>query len=214
LGSYMRVAEPSRNRWNPKRSELALERLDHSSLSGRLWLLSDAGAKHRMSEAAKAAFLVLTRLCLLATFAFAGFSKITDPNRTRRSMEKFGVPVRFAGLVGILVPLCELGVAIGLALRATVHVAAAAALLLLIAFTTAVSVNLWKGRKPECACFGGTRPSPIGASTLGRNLILGAAGAVLLVCASDREFVRPSYPAASITGGAGGAGVWRNSCSD
>ena len=147
------------------------------------------------------------RLCLLATFAFAGFSKITDP-------KKFGVPVRFAGLVGILVPLCELGVAIGLALRATVHVAAAAALLLLIAFTTAVSVNLWKGRKPECACFGGTRPSPIGASTLGRNLILGAAGAVLLVCASDREFVRPSYPAASITGGAGGAGVWRNSCSD
>ena len=136
--------------------------------------------------------LVLTRLCLAATFTVAGVSKISAPVRTRRVLEQFGVPRRFTGLARTLLPLCELSVALGLALRHTVHVAAAAALALLCAFTTAVGVSLWKGRRPECPCFGSIRPSQIGARTLGRNLLLAAAAALLFVCAPDREFVRSS----------------------
>jgi uncharacterized membrane protein YphA (DoxX/SURF4 family) len=135
--------------------------------------------------------LVLVRLCLAATFAVAGVSKISSPIRTRRSLEQFGVPSRFTGLVGTLVPVCELSVALGLALRGTVHVAAAAALTLLCVFTTAVSVSLWKGRRPDCACFGAIRPSQIGAWTIERNLLLAIPCVLLLVFVPDREFVRP-----------------------
>lgn len=135
--------------------------------------------------------LVLARLCLVATFAVAGISKINNPIRTRRSLGQFGVPTRFTGLTGVVLPLCEISVAVGLALRGTVHVAAAAALGLLCAFTTAVGVSLWKGRRPECACFGGIRSSPISGWTIGRNLLLAVPCALLLVSVPDREFVRP-----------------------
>jgi peroxiredoxin/uncharacterized membrane protein YphA (DoxX/SURF4 family) len=135
--------------------------------------------------------LVLVRLGLAATFAVAGIGKISAPNRTRRALEQFGVPRKFTRVAGAMLPLCEFFVALGLVRRATVHLAAGAALGLLCAFTAAVIVSLWNGRKLECACFGGTRPSPIGAWTIGRNLILATVSAVLLLFAPSREFVRP-----------------------
>jgi len=145
-----------------------------------------------MISNATRAFLVLARLCLLATFAVAGANKISARNRTRRSMETFGVPSRFAGFFATFLPLCELAVALGLTRRVTVHSAAAAALLMLIAFTAAVSANLALNRKPECACFGAIWPSPIGSRIVVRNIILAVASTAVLLGAPAREFVRPA----------------------
>jgi hypothetical protein len=57
---------------------------------------------------------------------------------------------------------------------------AALSLLLFAVFTIAVAANLAKGRTPDCRCFGEMSATPIGASTLVRNLVL-ASGATLLL---------------------------------
>ncbi len=100
---------------------------------------------------------------------------------TRRSLVEFGVPRRFTGFLGIVLPISELTVAAGLVLSYTVHIAVSAALVLLCVFTIAIGVKLWNGDRPECACFGVIRPAPIGLRTLGRNLLLGIAGLLVLV---------------------------------
>jgi hypothetical protein len=141
--------------------------------------------------------LVLVRLILVTTFAVAAGAKLSTPNRTRRSIEQFGVPANLAGFVGVVLPLFELVVALGLMLEAAVHVAAAAALGLLVALTAAIVANLWNGRRPECACFGGFRPAKIGAWTVARNVVLVAAAALLLACGSNAAFVQPRERSAS-----------------
>ena len=141
--------------------------------------------------------LVLVRLILVTTFAVAGGGKLSTPNRTLRSIEQFGVPASLAGFVGVVLPLFEFAVALGLMLEAAVHIAAAAALGLLVALTAAIGANLWNGRRPECACFGGFRPAKIGAWTLARSLVLVAAAALLLACDPNTAFVRPRERSAS-----------------
>src|SRR5262249_26579973 len=54
-------------------------------------------------------------------------------------------------------------------------------------FTSAISYNLWKGRRPDCRCFGQLHPAPIGQSTLVRN------GALLLI-AGFVTWVGPNQP--------------------
>lgn len=47
--------------------------------------------------------------------------------------------------------------------------AAVGALALLAIFTVAIAVNLARGRRPDCRCFGQIGAGPIGRSTLARN---------------------------------------------
>ncbi len=145
--------------------------------------------------------LVLVRLILVTTFAVAGGGKLSTPNRTRRSIEQFGVPASLTGFVAVVLPLFEFAVALGLMWKATVHIAVAAALAFLVALSAAVGANLWNGRRPECACFGGFHPAKIGANTLVRSLILIAAAALVLACDPNSGFVQPRGP---------GASAWRN----
>ncbi len=139
--------------------------------------------------------LELARLLLLATFVIAGLSKVTSPLRTRRSLAQFGLPRALVGPVATTLPLAELMVALGLAMRPTAHLAAAGALVLLSAFTATVSVSLLRGRRPECACFGSIRPTPIGARTIVRNVVLGAVSTVVLLFPATREYAHPGHAA-------------------
>jgi len=121
-------------------------------------------------------------------FAIAGVGKIAAPRQTRRSLLQFGIPARFGVLVGIVLPACEVLVALGFTRPNTVHLAATAALALLCVFTAAISANLWQGRRPECACFGGIHPSRIGRWSIARNVLLAAASSIVLASAPDRVF--------------------------
>jgi hypothetical protein len=146
--------------------------------------------------------LFLARLLLLATFLLAGVSKIGHPIGTRRSLTQFGLPHRLVGPAATMLPLAELMVALGLALRATVQLAAAAALALLAVFTATVGMSLLRGRRPDCGCFGAIRPRPIGAATIVRNVALAAISIALLLFPAGRGFIRPATgswsPAADI----------------
>jgi hypothetical protein len=94
-----------------------------------------------------------------------------------------------------------MGKALGLAIRETAHLASAAALALLAVFTAAAGVLLWRGRRPDCACFGAIRPQPVGGRTIIRNAALAAVCIALLLFPAGREFPHlghaPSWLAAA-----------------
>ena len=59
--------------------------------------------------------------------------------------------------------------------------AAALAGVVLIAFTGLVVLNLARGRRPPCACFGASSRRPIGPGSLVRNLVLLALAVIAFV---------------------------------
>lgn len=126
--------------------------------------------------------VVLVRLVLGAVLVAAGLAKLADRDGTRRAVVDFGVPARFAPPASALLPLTELGAAALLVVPATARWGALLALLLLAFFVAAIAVNLAKGRRPDCRCFGQVHSAPAGWSTLVRNLVL-ASGAAFVVVA-------------------------------
>jgi uncharacterized membrane protein YphA (DoxX/SURF4 family) len=129
--------------------------------------------------------LVIVRLALAAIFAVAAAAKWTDRAATRRSARALGVPGAFARLVPLVLPPVELALAAALLPVSSAPYAAGALAVMLVAFTAIVAVNLVRGRRPSCHCFGSLDTEPIGGSTLARNTGLFAA-AILVAAAGQR----------------------------
>jgi methylamine dehydrogenase accessory protein MauD len=118
--------------------------------------------------------LLIARLLLVGLFAVAGIAKLADRAGSRQAIVDFGLPVRLATPLGILLPLCELAVAAALIPTATAWWGAVGALALLLLFIVGISINLARGHKPDCHCFGQLHSSPAGWKTLARNGTLAA----------------------------------------
>jgi methylamine dehydrogenase accessory protein MauD len=118
--------------------------------------------------------LLIARLLLVGLFAVAGMAKLADRAGSRQAIVDFGLPVRLATPLGILLPLCELAVAAALIPTATAWWGAVGALALLLLFIVGISINLARGHKPDCHCFGQLHSSPAGWKTLARNGTLAA----------------------------------------
>lgn len=120
------------------------------------------------------------RALLALVFATAGVAKLRDPEGTRNTFRGFGTSERLAALVPLLAPT-ELAVACGLVLTVSARWAAAFAVLLLLVFIAGIVSALRAGRTPDCGCFGGLRPEPIGPRTLVRNGVLAALAVLVAV---------------------------------
>jgi len=124
--------------------------------------------------------LLITRLLLAFVFALAGAAKLADRAGSRQAIVDFGLPSSLASPLSILLPLCELAVAAALIPAATAWWGAMGALALLLLFVVGIGLNLARGHKPDCRCFGQIHSAPAGWKTLARNGILAAiAGFVL-----------------------------------
>src|ERR687893_1767142 len=119
-------------------------------------------------------FLLVARLLLVLVFLVAGVAKLVDRAGSRQAVVDFGVPAALASTLGILLPLTELAVAAALIPTSTAWWGAVGALVLLLLFVVGIGVNLARGRKPECHCFGQLHSEPAGWNTLVRNGILAA----------------------------------------
>ena len=119
------------------------------------------------------------RAILAVVFATAAVTKLRDPRAVGATFRAFGTGERLASLAPLLAP-AEAAVACGLLIEPLARWAAGAAALLLLIFIAGMSNALRAGRRPDCGCFGGLRPAPIGASTLTRNGAL-ALTAILVV---------------------------------
>ncbi|MCC7103592.1 MAG: redoxin domain-containing protein [Chloroflexi bacterium] len=120
--------------------------------------------------------LLVARLFLAVTFAVAALAKLRSPASTREAMAEFGIPAALAGSAAVAVPLVELAVAAALVFVPTAWYGAVAAVALLTVFVLAMLVNLARGRRPDCRCFGEVTSQPIGLKTVLRNVILAAIG--------------------------------------
>ena len=118
--------------------------------------------------------LLIARLLLAGVFLVAGVAKLTDRAGSRQGLVDFGVPKSLAAPLGVLLPLAELAVAVALIPTSTAWWGAIGALALLLLFVAGIGVNLARGRKPDCHCFGQLHSAPAGWSTLVRNGVLAA----------------------------------------
>lgn len=125
--------------------------------------------------------LISISIALAVIFATAGCAKLLDRGGSRAAARSFGVPDRFAGVVGLGLPLAEVAIAVLLLPAATRWWAAIAALGLLLTFCAAIGRAMVRGEAPECHCFGQLHSAPAGWRTLARNGVLAAAAAFIVV---------------------------------
>jgi methylamine dehydrogenase accessory protein MauD len=125
--------------------------------------------------------LLAARLALAGVFAVAGAAKLLDAQGSTRAFVDFGVPARMAGPLRVLLPLGELAVAIALIPLATAWWAAFGAFALLALFIAGIALNLARGRRPDCHCFGQLHSEPVGAGTLVRNGVLALVAAAVVL---------------------------------
>jgi peroxiredoxin/uncharacterized membrane protein YphA (DoxX/SURF4 family) len=150
-------------------------------------------------------------MLLAAVFAVAGIAKLRDLEGSRAAMRDFGVPAKLAGPAGVLLPVAELVVAIGLVPTATARWAAIGALLLLLAFIWGIASALRRGVSPDCHCFGQLHSSPAGPATLVRNGVLAALALFVVVEAPGAaldDWVAARTAAELVAVGAGIAAVF------
>jgi methylamine dehydrogenase accessory protein MauD len=118
--------------------------------------------------------LLVARVLLVSVFSVAGITKLADRAGSKRALIDFGVPAALAAPLVVLLPLAELAVAAALIPTSTAWWGAVGALVLVLLFVVGISVNLARGRKPECHCFGQLHSEPAGWKTLVRNGVLAA----------------------------------------
>jgi thiol-disulfide isomerase/thioredoxin len=121
------------------------------------------------------------RLLLAVVFAVSAFTKFADQAGFHEALANFSMPARLRAPVRVLIPVLELGIAITLLPALSAWGAAVGALVLLLVFTAAIVVNLVRGRRPDCHCFGQLSSAPVSWKTVLRNGALMAAAAVLIV---------------------------------
>jgi hypothetical protein len=121
--------------------------------------------------------LLAAQVVLAGVFVVAALAKLGDRAGFRDALVGFGVPRVLVRPFAVVVPLAELAVA-GLLLWAPAAGLGAAALLL--TFSTAIAVNLLRGRAPDCRCFGQLHSAPVSWWTVARNGLLALAAAGLV----------------------------------
>lgn len=130
------------------------------------------------------------RLLLTVVFGIAAVAKLRDPVASRVTFQDFGVDERLSRVGALLLAPAELAVAVAVMIVPSARWGALGAVLLLLMFIAGIANALRQGRRPDCGCFGGLRPTPIGRSTLVRN------GALLVVAA----FVALAGPGPAVDG--------------
>jgi len=140
---------------------------------------------------ALAAGLLIARLALAVVFFLAGAAKLADRAGSQASLVDFGLPAALASLFGVALPVVELGVAIALLSATAAYWGAIGALILLGVFTAGIVNLMVRGHQADCRCFGQLHSSPVGWSTLARNLALATIAAFVL--AGQRGRTGPSY---------------------
>src|SRR3954447_24997261 len=107
------------------------------------------------------AAVLAARLLLAALFVVSGVGKLADLPGFRRVLLGFGVGERLARIGAVALPIAELATAAALLVQPWAVWGAAAALLLLAAFTGAIVKVLARGEAPDCGCFGALHSAPV-----------------------------------------------------
>lgn len=118
--------------------------------------------------------------------------KFWQPMEFRGAVENYRlVPEAMAGALAWIVPALELAGALGLMVAATRGAAALLLLSLIAGFTSAIALNLVRGRRDlDCGCFGPLLRQPLSGWLLARNGVI----ALLVIVAVAPIDGRPLAP--------------------
>lgn len=116
---------------------------------------------------------LVAQVYLGSVFMCAAAGKLAHPREfIDATLEYRLLPAPLGRLLGALLPGFELVVAVCLLLDIGGKLAGVAALVLLLCFITAITVNLRRGRAIPCSCFKPGGNNTIGWGTVGRNVFL------------------------------------------
>lgn len=131
------------------------------------------------------------RFLLATTFVLAGLVKIGKHEEFETAVRRFGlIPGRFSDTVARWLPVFEVTFGLLLGLGVLTPIAAGSLALALLAFTAAVAINLLKGRRLECGCFG-QFAKPITWFTVLRNVALLTMAAIVIVARPEPLSLAP-----------------------
>ena len=119
------------------------------------------------------AVVLIARLVLAATLVVSAVAKLRDRGGSRKAVADFGVPPELVGPIAVLLAPLEIASA-ALLLTAGFGVTLGALLGagMLLAFTVAIVVNLMRGNRVECHCFGAMSTKPLSWWSVVRNVAL------------------------------------------
>lgn len=128
--------------------------------------------------------LLYLSLCLFLGlfFGLSGCSKLLGMRSFIQGVRRFQLlPEPLDRLVGILIPPLEIAVATGFLVFSTLIITPLVTLALLAIFSTAIAVNLARGRQIPCHCYGDGSVQVISWGLIIRNALLALTTLLLLV---------------------------------
>ncbi len=114
------------------------------------------------------ALAAIASIIVGAAFLLAGFLKRREGPAWPRQAAELGVPRPIA----VVVPWLELVVGALSVVPLFLPWSAAAAIVMLVAFTVVIVRRLLDGTRPPCACFGSRSNRPLSGRDVVRNLVL------------------------------------------
>lgn len=128
--------------------------------------------------------LFLIRIVLAFIFIYAGAEKITDPNAFAISISNYRLlPVSTLNFIAIILPWIELVTGVLLLFGISVKENSTIILVMLLIFTVAIIISLFRGLSIDCGCFG--KGTQIGLFKLGENLLMIVSSVLLTIFDSD-----------------------------
>jgi uncharacterized membrane protein YphA (DoxX/SURF4 family) len=126
-------------------------------------------------------FLLLLRLLLALVFIFAAIEKIAAPGNFSISISNYRLlPAEFINIPALIIPWIELISGLLLLFGISVKENSVIITLLLIVFTVAIIISLFRGLNIDCGCFGTTYGAKIGLQKVSENILLIIIGFILV----------------------------------
>lgn len=123
-------------------------------------------------------------MTLALIFIYAGAEKISDPEGFAISISNYRLlPISVLNFIAITLPWIEIIVGILLIFGISVKENSTIIFLLLLIFTIAIVISLFRGLSIDCGCFG--KGTQIGLLKLGENMLMIIGSLFLIVFGSD-----------------------------
>jgi len=134
-------------------------------------------------------FLFILRIVIAYIFIYAGAEKIANPDNFALSISNYRLlPTASLNFFAIIIPWIEIVSGLLLLFGILTKENSAIILFLLMIFTIAIIISLFRGLSIDCGCFG--KGTQIGLFKLGENLLMIIGSFVLTIFGSDYFVLR------------------------
>lgn len=127
---------------------------------------------------------IFIRVVLASVFLTSAITKIKPSSAFEQATRQLSMGLlgpRLSRFAARVLPLCELVLALSLVTGIWLKLSAGLVFLMLLIFTILMAINLARGNRFRCSCFGAMSKADIGLGSIARNVILLAGSLVLLI---------------------------------